>query len=104
MNYEYDRHPATGRFLAYDCEIDCQTVCAGLCGEIGPPPDDVPAYAGDLELFGDLATWAWTIIANAGDGDWENETQEWQGAATRWRDAYRASLVRPHQASGGDND
>ena len=28
------RHPYTGRFLAFDCEIDCQTVCAGLCGNI----------------------------------------------------------------------
>lgn len=28
------RHPRTGRFLAYDCEIDCQKHCAGLCGEI----------------------------------------------------------------------
>jgi hypothetical protein len=29
------RHPHTGRFLAFDCEIDCQTVCAGLCGADG---------------------------------------------------------------------
>lgn len=26
------RHPVTGRFLAYDCEIDCQQHCARLCG------------------------------------------------------------------------
>jgi hypothetical protein len=25
------RHPRTGRFLAFDCEIDCQQHCAGLC-------------------------------------------------------------------------
>lgn len=29
-----DRHPVTGRFLAYDCEIDCQEHCAGLCGVV----------------------------------------------------------------------
>ena len=27
------RHPVTGRFLAFDCEIDCQKHCAGLCLE-----------------------------------------------------------------------
>jgi hypothetical protein len=26
------RHPRTGRFLAHDCEKDCQLYCAGLCG------------------------------------------------------------------------
>ena len=28
------RHPYTGRFLAHDCEVDCLTVCAGLCGTV----------------------------------------------------------------------
>ena len=32
-----ERHPYTGRFLAFDCEIDCQTVCAGLCGADSNP-------------------------------------------------------------------
>ena len=27
-----DRHPITGRFLAFDCEVDCQTACWGACG------------------------------------------------------------------------
>lgn len=26
------RHPVTGRFLAGDCERDCQERCAGFCG------------------------------------------------------------------------
>jgi hypothetical protein len=26
------RHPITGRFLAFDCEVDCLEHCAGLCG------------------------------------------------------------------------
>lgn len=29
---------------------------------------------------------AWTIIANAGRGDWHTESPEWEAAATRWRD------------------
>ena len=28
------RHPHTGRFLAFDCEKDCLTRCAGLCGNL----------------------------------------------------------------------
>ena len=27
---------------------------------------------------------AWGIIANAGGGNWKNETKEWQEAATKW--------------------
>ena len=26
------RHPVTGRYMAGDCERDCLTACAGLCG------------------------------------------------------------------------
>ena len=40
----------------------------------------------------DLPDAAWGIIANAGGGNWENETPEWREAAARWRDAYLASL------------
>jgi hypothetical protein len=29
---------------------------------------------------------AWGIIANAGGGNWELETEEWQKAAANWRD------------------
>jgi hypothetical protein len=35
---------------------------------------------------------AWTIIANAGDGNWERESEEWQEAAKRWRDEFHAEL------------
>jgi hypothetical protein len=34
------RHPVTGRFLAFDCEIDCQDHCAGLCGAVLIMDDD----------------------------------------------------------------
>jgi hypothetical protein len=36
----------------------------------------------------DLMEWAWGIIANAGGGNWDLETPEWQEAAAKWRDAY----------------
>ncbi len=40
----------------------------------------------------DLLELAWGIIANAGGGDWEKESKEWQDAAVNWRDAYFGSL------------
>jgi hypothetical protein len=44
-----DRHPVTGRFLAYDCEIDCLEHCAGLCGAWSDPDEE------DAELIEALA-------------------------------------------------
>lgn len=35
---------------------------------------------------------AWTIIANAGGGDWERESPEWAAAARAWRDDFHAWL------------
>ena len=46
------------------------------------------AIAGLLEHI-DLA---WGVIANAGDGDWSKESEQWRGAAERWRDRYIAGL------------
>jgi hypothetical protein len=43
----------------------------------------------------DLLMAAWGLIANAGGGDWSNETDEWRAAAARWRDAFHASLPTP---------
>ena len=44
------------------------------------------------EQLYELLEAAWGIIANAGGGNWENETLEWQEAAARWRDAYHRWL------------
>ena len=35
---------------------------------------------------------AWGIIANAGGGNWESQTPEWQEAAKKWREAYHRTL------------
>ena len=40
----------------------------------------------------DLLQAAWGIIANAGGGNRDNETPEWQEAAAQWRDAYHDTL------------
>jgi hypothetical protein len=36
----------------------------------------------------DLLEAAWGIIANASQGAWIRETEEWRQAAIRWRDTY----------------
>ena len=48
--------------------------------------------APDETLEESLISYAWTIIANAGEGDWTRETQTWQDAAARWRGQYHAWL------------
>jgi hypothetical protein len=42
----------------------------------------------------DLAEFAWGIIANANEGDWEKATPEWQDAAKRWRTQYHDLLPK----------
>jgi hypothetical protein len=46
----------------------------------------------ELQQVVDLTYRAWTIIANANQGNWEGETEEWQGAAARWRDDFHNLL------------
>jgi len=41
-----------------------------------------------------LIDWAWSIIANAGGGDWERESADWQEAAAKWRHNYHLHLSR----------
>lgn len=36
--------------------------------------------------FEGLCEWAWGIIANAGEGNWKKESNDWQEAAEKWRD------------------
>lgn len=36
----------------------------------------------------ELADWAWTILANASEGDWGKQRSDWQEAAGKWRDDY----------------
>jgi hypothetical protein len=48
----------------------------------------------------DLTYWAWTIIANAHGGNWDEASDEWRAAAIRWRDAFHASLDNDGDAGG----
>lgn len=40
----------------------------------------------------DLLYTAWTIIANAYEGDWDKATPEWHEAAVRWRNQWHTYL------------
>lgn len=44
---------------------------------------------------------AWTIIANAHEGDWSKATPEWRAAAERWRDEMFHPLL---DAAGGKSE
>ena len=43
----------------------------------------------------DLLEYAWSIIANAGGGNWHAESTDWQEAASRFRKDYFAAEVSP---------
>lgn len=46
----------------------------------------------DYERAMDLCNYAWTIICNAGGGNWELESEDWREAAARFRDLYHSEL------------
>jgi hypothetical protein len=46
----------------------------------------------DAGPFIDIMFWAWSLIANAGCGDWEQESEAWRGAALRWRDQFHSLI------------
>jgi len=57
------------------------------------PAETVDSMLNELEA-------AWGIIANAGGGDWNNESAEWRDAASKWRDKYRTLFCsKPNQPS-----
>ncbi len=58
-----------------------------------PSPEETMAEPQDTETHGDeLLEMAWVIIANAGGGNWETQSDEWVTAAERWRDEFHATL------------
>ena len=68
--------------------------------------DNAAQHADDVATTGsewDLDYWAWTIIANVSEGCWEKQTEEWQEAAAKWRDAFHASLAAARN-DGTDRD
>lgn len=56
----------------------------------------MPQRQTNLRIFADTASIlledAWRIIANAGGGNWSNESAEWQVAANTFRERYHAAI------------
>jgi hypothetical protein len=72
-----DRHPVTGRFLAHDCEIDCQEHCAGLCGSSLDPDHEPVIYkvvaASDPRFR--APGWGWGCTCGAASWGYDTETE-----------------------------
>lgn len=52
----------------------------------------------------DLLNYAWTIICNAGEGDWTRESADWRRAAAKFREQYHAYLDAHHDALVAEQD
>lgn len=52
-----------------------------LEAELRAARERIASLADELEM-------AWVIIANAGGGNWDLESKDWQDAAAKWRDEY----------------
>lgn len=50
------------------------------------PQDTSPRSADDLLMS------AWGVIANVSGGNWNEQSDDWQGAALRWREQFRDHL------------
>jgi uncharacterized small protein (DUF1192 family) len=50
--------------------------------------DRIAALEAERDRLDDGIEIAFGIIANAGGGDWTQESVQWQEAAARWRDAF----------------
>jgi hypothetical protein len=50
----------------------------------------------------DLLQYAWTILANVNEGDWDHQTDEWQKAVVKWRDHYHVLIKRYYLDTGLD--
>lgn len=52
-------------------------------------PDDArpqPIVAGTVDDYLHALYLAWAVIANVSEGHWDEQTADWQHAATTWRD------------------
>lgn len=53
----------------------------------------------ELAKRDDLLAYAWTIICNAGGGDWSRESGDFQYAAAKFREMYHATLPKRAEAA-----
>lgn len=72
--------------------IEALTELGGNYGPSGVVRTARMMWPATADNAADLLEYAWTIICNAGEGDWTRESAEWQGAAARLREQYHAFL------------
>jgi uncharacterized protein YoxC len=72
------------------CPIQAQPKLPDLkrASNAAPATVQSPAAAASPVALRDHLEWAWGIIANASNGDWTKQSDEWNGAAIKWRDKY----------------
>lgn len=74
--------------MSYNEPVPWAELLAQVCNERDKARDRV-------RRLEDLAVVAWGVIANAGGGNWETETDDWQVGAARWRDNWLATVNQP---------
>ena len=68
------------------------------CDQLEAAHNRVKCAEQDAARLLHLAEAAWGVIANAGNGDWTRETEEWRAAAATWREMYHEQLDSAMQA------
>lgn len=64
----------------------------GSGADLAGPTSRLVLTSVNMSYKDDLLYQAWTVIANAGGGDWDKETPEWKEAAEKWRDAWHQTF------------
>lgn len=77
------KYAGTGQELTVDGQKLLLVRSGDVQAVVGPTDTSPPV--GDVA---DLLEAAWGVIANAGGGDWTQETPEWAKGAGEWRDRY----------------
>jgi hypothetical protein len=65
-------------------------------------PDCLSSYGQPITMDY-LLMLAWGLIANAGGGNWDNETPEWRKEAQRWRDDFHRRLQAERPSTPTDS-
>lgn len=73
-------------------EIAARMWCLPATEECVMQPEVAVAFAHLIDHYRTLLELAWGVIANAGGGNWELETTDWNEAAVRWREQYHQTL------------
>lgn len=68
--------------------IDLRTGLVPVAQQSDPTKAKDPAPDAQPPQQADPLEWAWVIIANASEGNWNQESKPWQEKAREWADTY----------------